>query len=245
MPLTLDHVVIAIDDLDAAIDDYRALGFTVRRGGVHANRATHNALVTFADGTYLELLAATGALPLPGLVDFGVMLRQGEGLAGFALASNDLDADAVRLRAHGVAVGDVIPGERRREDGTLIRWKLALIDGGFAPFLIQDVTPRAWRVASDPAAITHANRVRGARAVEIAMRDPAAAWNRYAVLFGSAPPFDADTNHAAGCVLLRDDARAADHETLFALHLVCDDRHDDDFSPDRTHGVQFLAGPPP
>ena len=43
MTLQLDHAVIAVDDLDAAVQNYRALGFTVVRGGVHANRATHNA----------------------------------------------------------------------------------------------------------------------------------------------------------------------------------------------------------
>src|SRR5207249_370550 len=37
----------------------RALGFTVVPGGVHAGGLTHNALIPFADGRYLELLALT------------------------------------------------------------------------------------------------------------------------------------------------------------------------------------------
>ena len=45
MSLTLDHVVILVTDLGRAIEDYASLGFTVRRGGVHAVGATHNALV--------------------------------------------------------------------------------------------------------------------------------------------------------------------------------------------------------
>lgn len=168
MALELDHVVIAVHDLEAAIRDYGALGFTVTRGGVHANRATCNALVTFANGTYLELLAATGEPPLPGLIDFSTLLHSGEGLVGFALRSDDLDAEVARLRAAGIAVDDVIPGERRRGDGTVIRWKLALPGGGFAPFLIQDVTPRAWRITDDPAITTHANGVTGLQSVELA-----------------------------------------------------------------------------
>ncbi|HML24322.1 MAG TPA: VOC family protein, partial [Aggregatilinea sp.] len=87
MTLQLDHAVIAVHDLDTAANDYRALGFTVKRGGVHANRATHNALIVFGDGTYLELLAATGDAPLPGVIDFGALLGAGEGLRGFALRS--------------------------------------------------------------------------------------------------------------------------------------------------------------
>ena len=57
MPLSLDHIVILVDELEAAITHYEALGFTVQRGGTHADGATHNALVGFADGSYLELIA--------------------------------------------------------------------------------------------------------------------------------------------------------------------------------------------
>ena len=39
MSLPLDHIVAAVDDLETASRDYRALGFTVVPGGVHANRA--------------------------------------------------------------------------------------------------------------------------------------------------------------------------------------------------------------
>src|SRR5262249_39708681 len=53
----LDHVVIAVSDLDQAIADYRRLGFTVNPGGVHHGGASHNALVVFADGSYFELIA--------------------------------------------------------------------------------------------------------------------------------------------------------------------------------------------
>ena len=235
MTLELDHVVIAVLDLDAAIQDYRALGFTVRRGGIHANRATHNALITFADATYLELLAATGEPPVAGMIDFGVLLDQGEGLAGFALRSDDLDAETARLRADGFAVGEVIPGERRCEDGTVLRWKLAQLDGGFAPFLIQDVTPREGRIPSDPAVTTHPNRAVGLRCIEIAVRDTAAARDRYARLLGL--PMLAEGQ----CIAVREGTEGpADRAgALFALHLVRDRAGDDTFTPERTHGVRF------
>ena len=49
----LDHVVIRVDDLAVATVDYTTLGFTVVRGGEHTDRASHNALIAFADGSYL------------------------------------------------------------------------------------------------------------------------------------------------------------------------------------------------
>jgi catechol 2,3-dioxygenase-like lactoylglutathione lyase family enzyme len=188
----IDHIVIAVHDLDAAIQHYRAQGFTVTRGGVHANRATHNALITLADSTYLELLAPTGEAPIPDLLDFSVLLpgpeldSPGGAVVGFALHSDDLDADVIRLRKAGFAVSDVMPGERRREDGTLVQWKLALLDGGFAPFLIQDVTPRHLRVPNSPALTAHTNGVVGLHHVDLAVDDLAAAQAQYAGFDGVA-----------------------------------------------------------
>src|SRR3954464_472307 len=112
----LDHVIIAVFDLDEAVEDYRALGFTTIYGGRHANGATHNALVCFQDGTYLELLAPTGDSAQPGATDFSPLLSHGEGLVGYALLSHDLHADAAAMRARGANIGDVGEGQRLRKD---------------------------------------------------------------------------------------------------------------------------------
>ena len=56
MTLSLDHVVIRVRDLEQTIADYNELGFAVQRG-THADGATHNALIGFADGSYFELIA--------------------------------------------------------------------------------------------------------------------------------------------------------------------------------------------
>lgn len=230
MPLTMDHAVIAVRDLNAAMRDYRALGFTVTPGGVHASRATHNALITFADGTYLELMAPTGELPVPGVIDFSVLLRRGEGLVGFALQSGDLEGDRVRLLNEGFAISPLIPGERRRPDGKVIRWTMALTDEGYAPLLIQDLTPRDWRV---PGAQPHANGARGLRAVEIAACDIATVGQRYLKLFGAA---DRSTP-AVDSVRLHPASTEADcPELLYAIHLDWEPR---ELPLEQTHGVRF------
>jgi hypothetical protein len=48
MPLYLAHVIVAVRELERAVEDYRSLDFTVIPGGVHSNGATHNALIAFA-----------------------------------------------------------------------------------------------------------------------------------------------------------------------------------------------------
>jgi catechol 2,3-dioxygenase-like lactoylglutathione lyase family enzyme len=242
MSLSLDHVVIAVHDLDTAIQDYQELGFTVVRGGTHANRATHNALIGFLDGTYLELLAKTGETPAPSAVDFSGLLERGEGLVGFALRTDDIRADAARLQANGFAVSDRIPGERRRQDGVVVRWEVTLIDGGFAPFLIQDLTPREWRIPNDPAVTTHANRAVGLRGVEIAVRSMADAWDRYTKLFDSSSTYPAASYNAIECIVLPEaESGTSDgmHDTLFGLHIVHERTVDEPFTLERTHGVRF------
>jgi len=242
MSLSLDHVVIAVHDLDSAIHDYRDLGFTVVRGGTHANRATHNALVVFLDGTYLELLAKTGETPAPSAVDFSGLLERGEGLVGFALRTDDIHADAGRLQANGFAVSDIIPGERRRQDGVVVRWEVVLIDGGFAPFLIQDLTPREWRIPNDPVVTTHANRAIGLRGVEIAVRSMADSWERYTKLFGVSPTYQTANYRTIECVVLHEaesDTGSITHDTLLALHIVHERLVDEPFPLERTHGVRF------
>lgn len=239
MPLQLDHAVIAVHDLDAAIRDYRRLGFTVTPGGMHANRATHNALVPFANGTYLELLAATGEPPVPGRIDFSPLLRHGEGLAGFALRAADLETETARLRAAGFAVGESIPGERRRQDGTLVQWKLALLDDGFTPFLLQDVTPHDRRIPTDPAVTTHANTATGLVGVELAVHDLSQAKARYARLLGVAAETGTADSPLLGGVMLR----AEEVDALLALHLTFDRTEGQDFPVDRTHQIRLVPHP--
>jgi hypothetical protein len=168
MTLRLDHVIIAVNDLDGAMADYRDLGFTVIGGGKHTAATTHNALVCFQDGTYLELLAPTGEMQEPGGMDFSALLQPGEGLVGYALCADDLEGAAAALRARGIAVGIVQTGGRRRTDGVELRWKTALIDERLSPFLIQDITPRNLRVPDDPAITTHANDAAGLASLQVA-----------------------------------------------------------------------------
>ncbi|WP_373788558.1 VOC family protein, partial [Delftia acidovorans] len=78
MALPLDHIVIAVQDLEAAVADYRALGFQVAIGGRHPGRTSHNALVVFADGAYLEIIAWTA--PAPEERWYRTLRDHGEGL---------------------------------------------------------------------------------------------------------------------------------------------------------------------
>ncbi len=181
----LDHVVLVVRDLAEASAEHARRGFTVTPGGEHADGLTHNALVAFADGSYLELIAFRD---LDRARDHP-WHRYGAtgGLADFALLSDDVDADAAALV--DLVVRKPTDGGRVRPDGVRLAWRSTRLVHPL-PFLIQDVTPRALRVPSGAAA-RHANAVTGIETVVVGARDPAAFEQRYASLRArGAPPVE-------------------------------------------------------
>jgi len=191
----IDHIVLVVDDLDTAIRDYTDLGFTVVRGGRHPH-GTHNALVGFSDGSYLELLAFYEPTPKQ---RWWPTLQRGGGVVDFCMATDDLRTDMEALRRAGVVMSDVFPLSRQRPDGYTVRWVLSVPGDDVAramPFLIQDETPRDERL---PAERRHANRVTGVGSLTCVTRDAAAVQRRFAgVLRRPATPIVRDDLDAAG-----------------------------------------------
>jgi len=173
----LDHVVFVFRDLGSAIEDYRRRGFTVTPGGEHADRMTHNALIPFADGTYLELVGFRD-LSRAATHRWWNVAANGGGIADFALLSDDIAADTA-------ALADLVktpPKESGRitPDGVELKWRTAVLKPPL-PFIIEDLTPREFRVPSGAAA-DHANGAIGIALVIIGTTDIADTEWRYASL---------------------------------------------------------------
>ncbi len=184
MALKLDHLVILVSDLDTAIEDYQALGFTVTPGGTHADGATHNALVAFADGVYLELIAFLREAPEH---RWWRHTASGEGLIDFALLPDDTGKVIEQARSRGLNMTGPTDGGRKRPDGEELRWQTGLPPSGNLPFLCGDVTLRSLRVPEGEAR-KHANDVVGVAGVTVAVEDIAVACEEYAALLGVVAP---------------------------------------------------------
>jgi catechol 2,3-dioxygenase-like lactoylglutathione lyase family enzyme len=179
----VDHLVILVPQLETAIRDYRELGFTVEPGGAHPG-GTHNALIAFADGSYLELIAFQD--PNAAGHRWHRFLASGGGLIDFALGSTNLAEDVARLTADGLAY-QPMDGARARPDGVQLQWRSASVSpAGQLPFIIEDVTPRGLRVPSGEA-VQHANQVTGVLSITVAVRDLAAAKQRFEALLDAIP----------------------------------------------------------
>src|SRR5437660_936973 len=126
---SIDHIVILARDLAEASANYTRAGFTVTPGGEHLAGTTHNALVTFADGTYFELIAFKNP-DQPQEHRWWDRLRRGEGLVDYALGSDSLDADAQRVGAAHLPIRGPADGGRVRPDGIRIAWRSFFLGSG-------------------------------------------------------------------------------------------------------------------
>jgi hypothetical protein len=159
----LDHVVYVARDLAEAVKDHERNGYTVTPGGEHAGGVTHNALVCFADGSYLELVGFRKPDPTHRWWSHAMDGR----FADFAVLSDDLAQDASALE--DLVVREAAEGGRTRPDGVSLRWRVAFLRAPL-PFVIEDLTPRDLRVPSGDAT-RHPNGVTGIGSLVVAARD--------------------------------------------------------------------------
>ena len=182
MLLGIDHLVIVVSDLNQAARDFGDLGFTVVAGGRHPV-GSHNVLIPFADGSYLEIIAFYRKAADHRWWD---PLQDGERLVDYCLQTDDLRGDTQKLRAAGVDIKDPVPWSRTRPDGYEVKWFLSLAGRGHrgvAPFLIEDVTPRHERI---PQQFNHKNGAAGIAKLTVAVGEGSKAGQWYQSVLGVA-----------------------------------------------------------
>jgi hypothetical protein len=190
--LSIDHVIVAGKDLQSMQAKLAAIGIPTEYGGRHSNHATEMALVSFPDGSYLELLAIQPDAD-PQAVAAYVWARQLQKEAGpcaWAARLKDIDPEVKRLRAAGVPVGQAVRGGRNRPDGTRLEWEATQVgeepSGTYFPYLERDLTPRALRAF--PRGKPTTQDFKGVATVVIAVRDLDAAIKRFRQAYDMPPP---------------------------------------------------------
>jgi catechol 2,3-dioxygenase-like lactoylglutathione lyase family enzyme len=132
MRLALDHVILAVPDLEKAADGLeRVLGLRATRGGRHPALGTENALVPLG-GAYLELVA---------VADEHVATSTAFGRSALAARTDGPHFTGWVARAdHLDGVTPVVPMSRQTPDGDTITWQMAEVerlgDGGVLPALL-------------------------------------------------------------------------------------------------------------
>ncbi|KAF5386834.1 hypothetical protein D9615_002017 [Tricholomella constricta] len=170
---TLDHIVHLTPpgSVQATSEQFRELGFNVIPGGTHADGFTANALVAsiLADGVYIELISFIHppsyyppgsperkardthewASKIPGWIDFAFL-----GNGSLTTRISDIINDRAKQDGSGAFYGPEWAAGRRRPDGKVLKWVISAPSPedkrGTLPFFCGDITPRDWRVPTDP-----------------------------------------------------------------------------------------------
>jgi hypothetical protein len=181
--LKVDHVTVAGADLKQMQANLAAAGIRSVYGGPHSNHTTEMALVSFPDGSYLELIGLQPGAD-PKLVErhaWGKFLKSPGTPCAWAVRETGIAAEVERLRAAGVEVAAPEQSGRTRPDGTRLEWETSDVGpgprGSFFPFLINDLTPRAQRAFPTGKPVTR--DFRGITRVVIAVADLDASIERY------------------------------------------------------------------
>lgn len=147
--LELDHASICGSNLDSLRQTFTDVGLTPDFGGPHGNGITQMAIIGFTDGTYIELIAPIKPGAAVGS-DWAKFMSEDAVTCAWAVGTNVLLQEVDRLKKAGIPVKAPESGSRKRPDGMSVEWKTADIGNGTPgstlPFIIEDQTPRAWRV---------------------------------------------------------------------------------------------------
>jgi hypothetical protein len=149
--LPIDHATVAGKDLRAMQSSLAAIGLQCEYGGPHNNHATEMALVSFPDGSYLELIALQPNADAAAVSKnpWAKQMQDNAGPCAWAVRAKDVAAEVKRLQAAGVTVIPPEKSGRDRPDGVRLDWETAQVGpeprGTFFPFLIRDITPRQKR----------------------------------------------------------------------------------------------------
>jgi hypothetical protein len=190
--LKIDHVTAAGSSLKQLQSNLSAVGIETVYGGPHSNGATEMALVSFPDGSYLELMAPQQNADPQTLArqPWAKFMLADRGPCAWAVREKDVAAEVQRLRAAGIAVSAPVRNGRQRPDGVRLDWETAQVgsepNGTFFPFLIHDFTPREQRAFPQGKPLN--KDFSGVTKVVIAVHDLEASAKRYSQAYGTPPP---------------------------------------------------------
>ena len=148
----IDHLVLATTDLEGTTASLgTTVGVTPSQGGRHVGVGTANTLLSFGDGSYLEVIGPDPTQdPVAAARPFGIDDHSGEArLVAFAARVDDIAAVVARARSMGYDPGDARAMQRATPEGGLLSWQLTSPPAwaaGAVPFLID------WGATTHPSA---------------------------------------------------------------------------------------------
>ena len=120
----VDHLVYTVPNVQGGIEAAEKLfGVRATPGGQHPGLGTRNALIALGPQSYLEIIGPDPEQPKPaGPRRFGIDDLKAPHLMTWVAKGTSLDKFDADAKAHGIDLGAVIPGSRKRPDGVVLKW---------------------------------------------------------------------------------------------------------------------------
>ncbi|MGV3464328.1 MAG: VOC family protein [Heyndrickxia sp.] len=147
MEFSFDHLVHFVQNPLKAVEDVKSIGLQAFAGGNHEKWGTYNSLSYFGL-SYIEFLGirdrrkAEEAAIHHDLTKQAInLLPSTQGFNRIAIRTDQIEAVAKRAKELGFITDGPVSGERTRDDGVTIRWKMLFIKDDQSelplPFVIQ------------------------------------------------------------------------------------------------------------
>ncbi len=170
--MKIDHILLRVDNLENAINDFRNIGFKVYLGNNKKN--CHHAMIYFEDGSFLELidqskfprifkfLARIKILNLFGIIfkRFASYCVSKERFLDLAVLSDDIDSFYEKAENKS----KLINMTRKNHLNQNINWKLFAFDKMHLPFVMSEYKPNRF---PENDAYIHKNGVLGIKQIDI------------------------------------------------------------------------------
>ncbi|MGB8433680.1 MAG: VOC family protein [Burkholderiales bacterium] len=183
----IDHVVLVVNDLVAAAESFRRMGFVVTPRGDHTLGSRNHCVMLGSD--YIELLASPPDNPHPSRQHYTEFAKGGDGLAAIALRTDSAKEAYTELLWAGFAPTDPVDFSRpvRLPEGTRdARFRITQLAADQTPggrvFVCEHFTRDVvWR----PEYQSHRNGATALAAVAIVTEDVATSASAYERMFDS------------------------------------------------------------
>ncbi|QED47875.1 VOC family protein [Cytobacillus dafuensis] len=132
MDLQLDHLVHFISDHpNKAVMEWKKLGYKAVMGGSHESWGTFNSLL-YSSTSYIEFIAVENQTIAeqsdnPLIKQLITDLKNRDGIGQICFRTKDLVMMKEQLNKKGITTFPIFPGSRKRQDGSMIRWKMLFI----------------------------------------------------------------------------------------------------------------------
>lgn len=147
MEFSFDHLVHFVQNPQEAVEEMKRMGIYAFAGGNHEKWGTYNSLSYFGL-SYIEFLGIRDRMKAEAAAIDHDLTKQAvsllphiQGFNRIALRTNQIEKIADKAQRLGYRIDGPVDGERTRDDGVTLRWKMLFIKDDHSelplPFIIQ------------------------------------------------------------------------------------------------------------